>query len=165
MTKNKTKISAKVLSTLAYLKSVVDKDNEEWSDLVVSISKDGTVSMATDDMTLIAPETAKLPGHNPLQGLLDHINDEMCTDCITQDWLYKHSYFSSLVRSYIDSLIHEFGSGVAIPKELARAILIHQVSDYVVMGKSGDDGIVFNSAYGTFEDKYKDTNWTFYLEA
>lgn len=155
----KGELTPQIVSTLTYLQSLLD-DKES---VTIHLTRDN-VSVAIGYEGLISPiEMGKLT-YNPIKDLLDHINDEMCTDCVSQDWLYKHSYFSSLARSYVDTLLHEFGNGAPIPTPLARAILVHKISDHIVIAKGfGHDRLelIPGENWGFKEND----GWMYYIEA
>lgn len=119
----------KVTTALIYLKSLLNP--EKGNDILLSIGDSGIRLSRLSDITYV--EHVSSPHDvNPIKQMFDNINEYMCTDCIKIDRLYKDDFFISLVKSYIESLIHEFGIRVAIPTELALAIVKHHLSDYTI---------------------------------
>lgn len=119
----------RVKATLAYLQSLVGSDEE------VLISLKGNKATMTTMVDLTKVDHFDLSS-NPIQNMLSGINEYMCTDCIKIDYLYKDDFFVALVKSYIESLVHEFGDKIPIPAELARAILKFGLCSYKVQFES-----------------------------
>lgn len=154
------KLRPAVISTLIYLQSLLAE--EEMINVSVSGEK---ITIATNDEELVDPiilgEAWK--GINPIQHMLYHVNDEMCSDCLMEDWQFKNPYFVDLVESYIDSLVHTYGLNVPIPYELARAILKWDLSDYDVLAKKEGKWDHTTLTAELLEMQYK-RDYTFYLK-
>lgn len=159
MLKVNNKLTPSVKSTLIYLQSLLGEG--EQAAIVIDGNEISIATSAKEAETpiVIFKGDTDTP-INPIQHMLDHINDEMCSDCLKQDWQFKNPYFVDLVESYIDSLVHTYGLSVPIPYELARAILLHQIGDYRILGTSSRGSYYINQV--EVVEKYKD--WTFYLK-
>lgn len=129
------KLTPAVISTLVYLQSLVEEE-----EISVFANKDGITVITTEAEYL---DPIHLPGKelpNPIANILAHINDEMCSDCLSQDWQFKSPFFINLVEGYVDSLVHTYGLSVPIPYELAYAILKYDLTDYDILAKRGQLG-------------------------
>jgi len=164
MLKNKDgELSPKVKSTLIYLQSLL----EEGEELTISV-KPAKILVACKDDDLVSPITLQVEeGINPLASLIEHVNDEMCTDCLTQDWLFKHSYFYSLAKSYIETLVHQYGTNIPVSYELARAIVVHDCTDHEVLARNKDRPndllVITKEANEAYLEHLKKEGWSFYL--
>ena len=165
---NEQKLTHKLVSSLIYLHSITElKDDEE---LVISIKKD-RIAVSRNVEELLNPKvlTAEEYTINPIKDMLEHINEEMCTDCLKFDSYFKDDFFSSLVRAYVDSLVHEYGLDVPITPELALAIVQYKVSDYDVVYIPQTTSAYLRHFYTLTSDNYLSlgrlNNYVFYLKA
>jgi hypothetical protein len=156
---HKGELNPRLVSALVYVQSLLGTEEE----LTLFIKSD-KVTVATSSEELLKPlslDTKHYP--NAISNMLEHVNEEMCTDCIQIDYLYKDPYFKSLVSTYADSLIHEYGWDVPIPNELAIAILKHDITNYNVRA-SKDTTLTWPSTAEHVESLAKQ-GWLFHLRA
>lgn len=132
-------MNQKIISALVYLQSLLAE--AELDNITVSVSEDRTRVITEgpgeDHVQIIYVEDYPI---NPIKDVFEHINEEMCTDCIKTDYLYADTYFKSLTRAYVDSLVNEFGTNFPITIELAKAIVKHEVSEHHVFIAETQDG-------------------------
>lgn len=153
------KLTPSVISTLIYLQSLVG-DGEQIS---LHITED-EISVITEDKEFIDPIILKGEHvSNPIKNIITHINEDMCTDCLTQEWQFKNPYFINLVGGYVNSLVHTYGLNVPIPYELASAILKWDITDYDVVAKKGDHRHAILSC--KLLEAQKAAGYTFFLNA
>lgn len=99
-----------------------------------------------EEGVMIKPHTFyKLPitptTHNPIAAIIASISDEICNDCIKLDYYFKDPFFISLIKAYIEVLVQQYGTTVPITRSLARAILMHSLSEHKVYYKAPDGGM------------------------
>lgn len=123
----------RIQSTLNYLSSLLNVKDDEF---LISITDTQIKTTYLSDFGRVQTFTIDKQ-FNPIQKLLDHINMQMCTDCLQIEYLYKNEFFRDLVRSYIETLIHEFGCNVPITDTLAWAISSYELCDYEIQGQKG----------------------------
>jgi hypothetical protein len=117
----------RVISTLKYLHSLLDIGDDE---AIISVRTDRvTVSFMSDILNV---KDVIIDGTNPIQAILAHISEQMCTDCLSIEYLYKDDFFINLVKGYIECLVHEFGRNIPITPVLANAITKHKLCTYTV---------------------------------
>jgi len=149
-------MNQKVISALVYLRSVLDEaditsltvnmDSEQINVIALGGEREG------DEIRIMYAEDYPI---NPIKDMLDHVGEEMCTDCLVFDESFKDPYFKSLTHAYVDALVHEFGLDIAIPTELGMAIVKHGLSEYGVQVHVNHDRDYFD--YTLTKENVKDT--------
>lgn len=116
-------MNSKLLTTLTYLQSILDIGDDE---VIISLKGNNVRVTRLSDMHF--EDVVIDPDVNPIQNILDHITEQMCTDCLKIDYLFQNDFFINLVKGYIESLIHEFGTRVPITLVLAEAIVKYNIA-------------------------------------
>lgn len=119
----------KSIYALTLLQSQLNLNDGE--EVIVSITNNNVTIADTSDILNIKQLriNSKI---NPLQDLINHVNEEMCNDCLKSEYYYRDPFFKSLVKAYIDGLVYEFGDTVPITRTLAHAIVEHKLSEHEV---------------------------------
>lgn len=116
---------SKIHSTLKYLQSQLDfTDVPPNTPLIVEVYPD---SYIIED-----EEPVMLGEENPIQKLMDNVQEEMCVDCLQIDYLFKDPFFVSLAKSYVEFLAVNYGPEVAISKEMATAFIKNDLTEYKI---------------------------------
>jgi hypothetical protein len=162
MAEQENKLPAKVVSTLVYLRSLLIPGEE----LTVSITPQKVVVVTGKEPNVNLFELDANYKINPIQDILEHLNEQMCVDCVKSDYNFQNEYFGSLIRGYVDGLVHEFGMTVPIPPELAKAIVKHGCSSYKIIAKKDEDVVALSAGYkDELFDHLVKKKWVFYLKA
>lgn len=134
----------RIVSTLAYLQSLLHL--EGCNELLISVNNDQV--RVVKDSAFEQVEVYSNFGVNPIEDVLNHVNTEMCVECLSQAYNYKDPFFVSLAEAYIDSLVHEHGYRVPVSYDLAQALHRFDLTDHsLVWEKEGREGTGFNETH------------------
>jgi hypothetical protein len=121
-------MNSRIVTTLTYLQSILDIGDDE---ALISIKRD-QIHLSYMSNVLKVDVVMTRDEVNPIRKILEHITEYMCTDCLKLDYLYKDDFFINLVKGYIETLVHEFGTRIPITRTLAQSIMKYDLCEYAV---------------------------------
>lgn len=125
-----------VLSTLALLQTSLDL--ERGQEVIIAITRD-KVSFSKD---LLPFETTETPNFNPLLQILENIEQDMCLDCLKDEYNFKNEEFLRLFNLFIAFLVYKYGEKVPISEIFARRILKYYDGEHLTICVSLGDKLV-----------------------
>lgn len=98
--------------------------------------------------------------HSPIEGIIENVLGEICTDCLKDDYMFKNPHFVSLIKAYVEVLVNQYGNTVPITRTLAYRIVTDKLSKHPVYVRNGD----VKSKVVEWSDDYNKNNFSFTLE-
>lgn len=86
------------------------------------------------------------PYHNPIAAMIENVLSDVCTDCLKDEYAFNNPFFVSLIKGYIEVLIHQYGERVPITRTLAQVIVQHFLSEHDVLALIDDVDIIVETA-------------------
>jgi len=72
-------------------------------------------------------------GMNPIGKMMEAIFQNVCTDCMKDDYNFKNPFFVDLIEAYFHALVVNYGELVPITRTMAKVIFEHKLTNYKVV--------------------------------
>ncbi len=123
---------SKIDSTLQFLHSQIDWNTDSNDSLIIILKKDEIIVDEVFESEEGDFRGVPLNDNSPIAKLIQNISEEVCVECLEIDYMYKYPYFGLLAKSYVEILIIMYGEKASISKEMAKAFIINDLTDYSI---------------------------------